>query len=139
MPTVRLAPHLEMHYLVDDYTDPWCEPETILLLHGNCESSATWYAWVPHLARHFRVVRPDMRGYGASTPVPSDFPWSLDALLRAFLSACARSPSSARRRPGTMSPHASSHFPPRSSSTASSTGRGAPWRAGSAATFRPKA
>lgn len=40
MPTTRIAPDLEMHYLVDDYTDPWRDPETILLLHGNCESGA---------------------------------------------------------------------------------------------------
>jgi len=38
MPTARIAADLEMHYLVDDYTDPWRDPETILLLHGNCES-----------------------------------------------------------------------------------------------------
>ena len=46
MPTVRIAPDPEMHYLVDDYTDPWRDPETILLLHGNCESGAAWFGWV---------------------------------------------------------------------------------------------
>src|SRR6195256_6332784 len=81
MPTLRGSPDLEMHYLVDDFTDPWTQPQTILLLHGNCESSAAWYAWVPHLARHFRVVRADMRGYGASTPMPRDFPWTLDVVI----------------------------------------------------------
>ena len=40
MPMARIAPDLEMHYRVDDFTDPWREPETILLLHGNCESDA---------------------------------------------------------------------------------------------------
>jgi hypothetical protein len=48
---------------------------------GNCESGAAWYASVPHLARHVRIVRPDMRGYGASTPMPRDFPWTLDILI----------------------------------------------------------
>ena len=71
----------DMFYRVDDFTDPWTTPETILLLHGNCESSAAWYAWVPHLARRFRVVRPDRRGFGASTPMPRDFPWTLDVLI----------------------------------------------------------
>src|SRR5450830_423955 len=85
MPMARLGPDLEMHYRVDDYTDPWSEPETILLLHGNCESGAVWFGWVPHLARHFRVVRPDMRGYGDSTPVARDFPWSLDAVIDDFV------------------------------------------------------
>lgn len=81
MPVFQSAPDLEMFYRVDDFTDPWTEPETILMLHGNCESHAAWYAWVPHLARRFRVVRPDMRGYGASTPMPRDFPWTLDILI----------------------------------------------------------
>jgi 3-oxoadipate enol-lactonase len=85
MPTAHIAPDLEMHYLVDDFTDPWRESETILLLHGNCESGAAWFGWVPHLAGHFRVVRPDMRGYGASTPVQRDFPWSLDVVIDDFV------------------------------------------------------
>ena len=81
MPTLRIPPDLEMNYLVDDYTDPWRKPDTILMLHGNAESGASWYAWVPHLARRYRVVRPDMRGFGASTPMPRDFPWTLDVII----------------------------------------------------------
>jgi len=50
--------------------------------HGNRESGAAWYGWVPTLARRYRVVRPDTRGFGKSTPVPRDFPWTLD---RGFL------------------------------------------------------
>src|SRR2546426_5947022 len=81
MPTFEASADLRMHYLVDDFTEPWTEPETILLLHGNAESSLAWYAWVPLLARRFRVVRPDMRGYGSSTPMPRDFKWSLDVII----------------------------------------------------------
>ena len=81
MPTFKASADLELHYLVDDFTDPWTRPETIVLLHGNAESSLAWYAWVPLLARRFRVVRPDMRGYGASTPMPRDFPWTLDVII----------------------------------------------------------
>jgi 3-oxoadipate enol-lactonase len=81
MPTFDASPDLRMHYLVDDFTDPWTTPENILLLHGNAESSLAWYAWVPLLARRFRAVRPDMRGYGASTPMPRDFKWSLDVII----------------------------------------------------------
>jgi len=80
MPTHRVSRDCELHYLVDDYTDPWRAPETILMLHGNAESGVAWFGWVPHLARRFRVVRPDMRGFGASTPMPRDFPWSLDRI-----------------------------------------------------------
>jgi len=81
MPTLQLPPDLDLHYRVDDFTDPWCESRTILMLHGNAESSASWYGWVPTLARQYRVVRPDMRGFGASTPMPRDFPWTLDLLI----------------------------------------------------------
>ena len=81
MATLQISPDVQMHYRVDDYTDPWREPETILMLHGNAESGAVWYGWVPHLARRYRVVRPDMRGFGESTPMPRDFPWTLDTLI----------------------------------------------------------
>jgi 3-oxoadipate enol-lactonase len=81
MPTFQASPDLKMHYLVDDFTEPWMEPDTVLLLHGNAESSLAWYAWVPLLGRRFRVVRPDMRGYGASTPMPRDFAWTLDVIV----------------------------------------------------------
>src|SRR5438067_12657886 len=81
MPTLHIPPNLDLHYVVDDYTDPWRTPGTILLLHGNAESGAAWYAWVPQLAHRYRVVRPDMRGFGASTPMPRDFPWTLDVLI----------------------------------------------------------
>ena len=42
------------------------------------------WRWVPKLARHYRVVRPDMRGFGQSTPMPRDFPWTLDRLIEDF-------------------------------------------------------
>jgi 3-oxoadipate enol-lactonase len=84
MPTFNAAADLAMHYEIDDFTDPWRGKETILLLHGNAESGAAWYGWVPHLARHYRVVRPDMRGFGASTPMARDFAWTLDGLIGDF-------------------------------------------------------
>ncbi|MGZ5120952.1 MAG: alpha/beta fold hydrolase [Burkholderiales bacterium] len=56
-----------LHYVVDDYTDPWKNAPYILLQHGNGRSGAFWYSWVPYLSRFYRVVRPDMRGLGASS------------------------------------------------------------------------
>jgi 3-oxoadipate enol-lactonase len=85
MPKFQVSPELEMHYRVDDFTDPWTRPETILMLHGNAESGAAWYGWVPTLARRYRVVRPDMRGFGESTPMPRDFPWTLDVIIDDYL------------------------------------------------------
>lgn len=86
MPSIAVSPGLDLHYRIDDFTDPWQEPETILLLHGAAESGAVWFGWVPHLARRFRVVRPDLRGFGLSTPMARDFPWSLDVLVQDCIS-----------------------------------------------------
>lgn len=85
MAIFQLSPGVEMHYTVDDYTDPWRDAETILMLHGNAEAGAAWYGWVPHLARQYRVVRPDMRGFGASTPMPRDYTWTFDALISDYV------------------------------------------------------
>lgn len=42
------------------------EAEAIVFLHGFPESHRTWRAVAPDLARDFRVVAPDQRGFGAS-------------------------------------------------------------------------
>ncbi len=85
MPVLRIDHELEMHYVIDDYTDPWRDAETILMLHGNAESGAVWYGWVPHLARYYRIIRPDMRGFGRSTPMRSDYPWTLDRIVEDYV------------------------------------------------------
>jgi len=81
MPDLRIDADLTLRYVTDDYTDPWRPAETIVLLHGLGESGAVWYGWVPYLARELRVVRPDLRGFGASTPMPAGFPWSVELLV----------------------------------------------------------
>jgi pimeloyl-ACP methyl ester carboxylesterase len=81
MPTFPISADAQLHYEVDGFTDPWRKPTTVLMLHGNAESGLAWYGWVPTLARTYRVVRPDMRGFGRSTPMPRDFPWTLDAII----------------------------------------------------------
>jgi 3-oxoadipate enol-lactonase len=85
MPVQRVATDLEMHYVVDDFTDPWHKPDAILMIHGNNESGAAWYGWVPQLARHYKLVRPDMRGFGQSTPMARNFPWTLDIVINDYL------------------------------------------------------
>jgi 3-oxoadipate enol-lactonase len=84
MPVARITPSCDLHYRVDDFTDPWRKPDAVLMVHGNHEGSAAWYGWVPHLARHYRVVRPDTRGFADSTPMPRDFPWSMDLVIDDF-------------------------------------------------------
>ena len=38
----------------------------VLLLHGFPETSRAWRKQIPALAKRFRVVAPDLRGYGGS-------------------------------------------------------------------------
>ena len=85
MSVLPVSSGVNLNYVVDDYTDPWTKPETILLCHGNNESHRAWYGWVPHLARHYRVVRPDMRGFGDSTPMTRNFPWTLDGVIEDYV------------------------------------------------------
>jgi 3-oxoadipate enol-lactonase len=61
-----------LFYRVDDFTDPWIDASTVVLLHPGMGSSLRLFGWVPHLARQFRVVRPDTRGHGRSEPGPLD-------------------------------------------------------------------
>src|SRR5207302_5902737 len=67
--TFRASDGLSLAYYIDDFTDPWKTAPTLLLLHAAMGSARRYFAWVPHLARHYRVVRLDLRGHGNS-PVP---------------------------------------------------------------------
>jgi 3-oxoadipate enol-lactonase len=67
---IAVGPDAELHCYVDDYTDPWSEPDTVLTIHGIAEDGRIWAPWVPHLARRHRVLRPDLRGYGLSSALP---------------------------------------------------------------------
>jgi pimeloyl-ACP methyl ester carboxylesterase len=84
MPIATVPPDLKMHYEVDDFAEPWREHETVLLMHGNAESGEVWYGWMPQLAAELRVVRPDMRGFGRSSPMPRNYAWSHDRIVDDF-------------------------------------------------------
>ncbi len=73
---IRLACH------VDDYTDPWKPTVPLLMLHAAMGSAKRWFAMVPPLSRHFRVIRMDLRGHGESQVPPPDSPLTLDRLVR---------------------------------------------------------
>jgi pimeloyl-ACP methyl ester carboxylesterase len=76
---------VSLHCLVEG------EGPLVVLLHGFPETSHAWHKQVPALAKHFRVVAPDLRGYGGSdkpkgiaayrTSVLAD---DIVALIRAF-------------------------------------------------------
>lgn len=90
-----VEPGVDLHYTVDDFTDPWLEAPTLILVHGFGESGEAWRAWVPQLARRHRVVRFDMRGYGQSTPMRENYAWTMERLLD-DISAVARQVGAAR-------------------------------------------
>jgi 3-oxoadipate enol-lactonase len=69
----------DFFYREDWFGEPWRKPETAVLIHGNAESSIVWYAWIPRMAQEFRVVRPDLPGFGRSR-IPASFEWSLPSL-----------------------------------------------------------
>jgi pimeloyl-ACP methyl ester carboxylesterase len=69
MPTVNAGDGTPLHYAVHDYTDRWRKAETIILIHGFARSGEFWFNMVPYLARFYRVICPDLRGLGQSTPL----------------------------------------------------------------------
>jgi 3-oxoadipate enol-lactonase len=66
MPFATAHDGTKLHYTVDDFTDPWKNAPYIVLQHGFGRNGRFWYKWVPYLARHYKVLRLDMRGFGQS-------------------------------------------------------------------------
>lgn len=70
MPTVRL-PDTSIHYL-----DRGHGPAVVLLLHAFPMHSGMWRPQIELLSRRFRVIAPDVRGFGASGEPPDVLPMS---------------------------------------------------------------
>src|SRR4029077_19830624 len=68
-------------YYVDDFTEPWKKAPILLLLHAAMGSARRYFAWVPPLSRHYRVVRMDLRGHGNSQVPPTDRELTLERLV----------------------------------------------------------
>ena len=84
----------ELHYEVNDFTDLWLEAPVVVLIHGFAESRQAWRSWIPTLSKKFKVIRLDLRGFGASTPMLESFPWSMQVViddLHAFITKCTSS------------------------------------------------
>jgi pimeloyl-ACP methyl ester carboxylesterase len=67
----------------------WCveiegQGPDLVLLHGLGASSFSWRHNRTELARHFRVITPDLPGHGRS-PAPPEEDYHLDALVRSVL------------------------------------------------------
>jgi 3-oxoadipate enol-lactonase len=69
----------ELFYREDWFGEPWRKPEAAMLIHGNDESSVVWFGWVPRMGQEFRLLRPDLPGFGQSR-IPAGFEWSLPSL-----------------------------------------------------------
>jgi len=69
-------------YYVDDCTDPWRNAPILLLLHAAMGGARRYYAWVPPLSRHYRVVRMDLRGHGNSPVPPAGRELTLERLVK---------------------------------------------------------
>jgi 3-oxoadipate enol-lactonase len=78
MPYLKRNTGPDLHYALDDHTDPWKNAPYLVLQHGNGRSHRFWYSWVPYLSRYYKVVRPDIRGLGLSS---ADFDLERDFTL----------------------------------------------------------
>lgn len=68
----EVRPGVVIAYKDQWFGAPWQEGEPILLLHGVAESHVAWQQWVPFLSGRFRVLRPDLPGFGRS-PLPESY------------------------------------------------------------------
>lgn len=81
MPLLKTADGTSLHYVIDDFTDPWTSAPTVVFIHGLSESGLAFGPFVPALSRHMKVVRMDLRGYGLSPAMPADHAWKFDDLV----------------------------------------------------------
>lgn len=81
MQTFTSRDGMKIAYYVDDFTDPWVKPDTLLLLHAAMGNAERWFKWVPPLARKYRVVRMELRGHGASQMPKPEQDFSLAQLV----------------------------------------------------------
>lgn len=82
MPFLERAGQPRIHYVIDDFTNPWENKPWMVLQHGYSRSTVFFRQWVPYLSRHYRLIRSDLRGLGQS-PVEFDphKDLSVDAML----------------------------------------------------------
>lgn len=71
-PKQDVRPGVTIAYEDEFFGPPWMVPETIVMLHGVAESHVAWQQWVPILGTRYRVIRPDLPGFGQS-PFPASY------------------------------------------------------------------
>jgi len=55
------------------YFDTNTEGPTILCLHGRGGRAETWFDFIQHYGKHYRVIAPDQRGHGLSSKPISEY------------------------------------------------------------------
>jgi len=80
--TVALHSGLQVYYREDWLGAPWLDGEPVVFLHGNLEIGDIWFGWVPRMAQHYRLYRPDLPGFGRSK-IPANFEWSVANYVKA--------------------------------------------------------
>lgn len=78
MPTMPIGDGRHIYYTFDR-ADKENAP-AVMLVHGLAESGEAWVDWMPRLRGRLHVLRPDLRGYGQSTPLAADHAWRFDDL-----------------------------------------------------------
>src|ERR1700722_10580316 len=78
-PTGLADTPVELFYRDDWLGAPWVKPDPVMFIHGNDESGVSWYGWVPRMGQEFRLLRPDLPGFGQSA-IPPGFQWSISSL-----------------------------------------------------------
>ena len=71
MHKVEIRPGVWMAYEDDWFGAPWTVPKTVVMVHGNSESSRAWTCWVPQLAGKYRVIRLDLPGLAPPASRPA--------------------------------------------------------------------
>ena len=80
----------ELFVSVEDFTPPGRSAPVMMLVHGFGESSEAWREWLPIVGADFRIVRPDIRGFGRSTPMAADYVWSMPRIVSDLLQVIDR-------------------------------------------------
>ncbi len=69
-------------YFTDTFADPWSPTPPLLMLHSLMGHSQRFNAMAGPLARHFNVVRMDLRGHGRSSVPAPDSPLTLERMTQ---------------------------------------------------------
>jgi 3-oxoadipate enol-lactonase len=84
MPTVNVNGY-DLFYEDQDYTDPWRPSQVVFLNHYGYGNLSLYYRWVPILAREYRLVRMDRRGFGRSQAPPYGYELTVEDMLSDWL------------------------------------------------------